>query len=96
MDVRERYGEDPVRLGNVGRGVTFLAGVLFATGWIAVVYSVATQSADGGIFYGGRAKALQIVSLGGSVTLATSALALVGVALRMFGVWLETRAPSAT
>jgi hypothetical protein len=87
MDVRERYGV-PIRLGNVGRGITLLAGLLFVAGWVVSVWVTLTSNDDIPI---SSYKAQQIIQLGTWVTLGASALALVGIAMRAFGIWLEAR-----
>jgi hypothetical protein len=86
MDMRERYGEDAVRLGNIGRGLSVLAALLFVAGWITVVWSSASESVSSG-----PGRAWSIVSLGAYVTLATATLGLLGLGMRWFAVWIDAR-----
>jgi hypothetical protein len=91
MGRRLRFGEDPDRLGNMGRGLCVVAGTLFVLGWATVLYLAFSDDALSNI-RGGRAQTL--ISFGGSVTFATSLLLLAGIAMRMFASWLLAQSGS--
>jgi hypothetical protein len=89
MDIRERYSESPIRIGNVGRGLTVLAALLFVIGWVGAV-AAALQLPDGG-GGSGYIRLSQLILLGSYVTLAAATLGLLGIAMRVFSIWLDIR-----
>jgi hypothetical protein len=90
MDARLGYREEGTRLERMGRWFTTLAMLLFVAGWVTVVWATLTTTGDRFVIWN---EALQIVQIGGSVTLACAGLGLLGVAMRAYGVWLQIPGP---
>jgi hypothetical protein len=89
VDVRERYGEDPVRMGNIGRGLMVVAALLFVAGWIAAIYLGFVQDDDEFASVPTSFRIQQVFSVGSSTSLAAAALGGLGMAMRAVSIWLD-------